>query len=234
MIWSSERKVQAGFALALACLAVIGVVSYLSVNRQTESERWVRHTGEVIRELQSLLAAMAEAEAAERGYVITGDETYLEPYRSSTQAISDGYQRLRNLTADNPRQQQQLDILDPLILKSLRDTLEADGHHVTAAEGGQAGIDAFLAARAGAEPYHVVIKDLGMPHVDGRKVASAVKSTAPEAVVLMLTGWGRRLVEQGDIPAHVDRVLSKPPRLRELRQALELSLDFGTSRGARS
>jgi hypothetical protein len=39
-------------------------------------------------------------------------------------------------------------------------------------------------------------------------------------MVLMLTGWGQRLVADGDIPAHVDRVLSKPPKLRELREAL--------------
>jgi hypothetical protein len=35
-----------------------------------------------------------------------------------------------------------------------------------------------------------------------------------------LTGWGQRLVAEGDIPPHVDRVLNKPPRLRELRAAL--------------
>ncbi|HWS65496.1 MAG TPA: hypothetical protein VEP70_03740, partial [Burkholderiales bacterium] len=38
--------------------------------------------------------------------------------------------------------------------------------------------------------------------------------------VIMLTGWGKRLLAENDIPAHVDRVLSKPPRLGELRAAL--------------
>jgi PAS domain S-box-containing protein len=109
---------------------------------------------------------------------------------------------------------------DPLVLKSLRDTLEADGHSVTVTDGGQAGIDAFLAARAQGNPFPVVITDLGMPYVDGRKVSSAVKTAAPETIVLLLTGWGQRLVADGDIPSHVDRVLSKPPKLRELREAL--------------
>ena len=36
----------------------------------------------------------------------------------------------------------------------------------------------------------------------------------------MLTGWGRRLIAENDVPAHVDRVLSKPPKLSELRNAL--------------
>ena len=64
---------------------------------------------------------------------------------------------------------------DPLMLKSLRDTLEVDGHFVVTANGGQAGIDAFRAARRPDETFDVVITDLGMPYVDGRKVASAVK-----------------------------------------------------------
>ena len=109
---------------------------------------------------------------------------------------------------------------DPLILESLRETLTSDGHGVTTADGGQAGIDTFLAARAQGNPFPVVITDLGMPYVDGRRVSSAIKTAAPETIVLMLTGWGQRLVAEGDIPPHVDHVLSKPPRLRALREAL--------------
>jgi PAS domain S-box-containing protein len=114
---------------------------------------------------------------------------------------------------------------DPMVLKSLRDTLEADGHGVTTADGGQAGIDAFLAARAQGNPFPVVITDLGMPYVDGRKVSSAIKTAAPETIVLLLTGWGQRLVGEGDIPPHVDHVLSKPPKLRAVREALARCLD---------
>ena len=109
---------------------------------------------------------------------------------------------------------------DPLVLKSLRDALEGDGHSVATADGGQAGIDAFLAARAQGDPFPVVITDLGMPYVDGRKVSNVVKTAAPGTSVFLLTGWGQRLVAEGDIPPHVDRVLSKPPKLRELREAL--------------
>jgi CheY-like chemotaxis protein len=114
---------------------------------------------------------------------------------------------------------------DPLVLESLRETLTADGHGVTTADGGQAGIDTFLAARAQGNPFPVVITDLGMPYVDGRRVSSAIKTAAPETIVLMLTGWGQRLVAEGDIPPHVDHVLSKPPKLRALREALAQCLD---------
>jgi CheY-like chemotaxis protein len=113
---------------------------------------------------------------------------------------------------------------DPLLLRSLRDALESDGHEVEAANGGQAGINRFVESHAEGRPFPVVITDLGMPHVDGRKVASTIKASVPETIVLMLTGWGRRLMAEGDIPPGVDEILSKPPRLVDLRAALSRSL----------
>ena len=56
--------------------------------------------------------------------------------------------------------------------------------------------------------------------MDGRRVAAAVKAAASETPVVMLTGWGRRLVAEDEIPPNVDLVLSKPPKLREVRDAL--------------
>ena len=109
---------------------------------------------------------------------------------------------------------------DPLLIKSLRDALETDGHIVTPANGGQSGIDTFQKANASGEIFDVVITDLGMPNVDGRRVATAIKQASPSTPVIMLTGWGQRLNTEGDIPQHVDRVLSKPPKLKELREAL--------------
>jgi signal transduction histidine kinase/ActR/RegA family two-component response regulator len=109
---------------------------------------------------------------------------------------------------------------DPLVLESLRATLESDGHRVTAADGGQAGLDSFAEMQQRGARFDVVITDLGMPHIDGRRVASAVKAASPSTPVVLLTGWGQRLVDEGDIPAHVDHVLNKPPKLRDLRAAL--------------
>jgi CheY-like chemotaxis protein len=109
---------------------------------------------------------------------------------------------------------------DPLLLKSLREILEADGHAITMASGGREGIETFTAACQRGEPFPVVITDLGMPYVDGRNVARAVKTLSSDTFVILLTGWGQRLVSQGDAPAHVDRVLSKPPKLKLLREAL--------------
>jgi len=109
---------------------------------------------------------------------------------------------------------------DPLLIKSLQDTLQEDGHQIAATHGGQAGIDAFAAALKRGEGLDVVITDLGMPYVDGRKVAASIKMLSATTPVILLTGWGQRLIAANDIPPHVDKLLSKPPRLHELRAAL--------------
>ncbi|HET6409402.1 MAG TPA: ATP-binding protein, partial [Chthoniobacteraceae bacterium] len=122
--------------------------------------------------------------------------------------------RLRLLVVDD----------DPLLLKSLRDALETDGHVITTCDGGQAGIDAFTTSLTNGQEFAAVITDLGMPYVDGRKVASAIKTASAKTPVIMLTGWGQRLAAEGDMPQHVDLVLGKPPKLRELREALATAL----------
>ncbi|MEO6079738.1 MAG: ATP-binding protein [Steroidobacteraceae bacterium] len=131
----------------------------------------------------------------------------MEPVLSGAVAVLNG---LQILIVDD----------DPVLLRSLRDTLEADRHHVVTASGGKEGVELFRDAVSRGQPFNVVITDLGMPYVDGRQVAKSIKSVAPTTPVIMLTGWGQRLIADGDIPPHVNLVLSKPPRLRELREAL--------------
>src|SRR5438105_2172344 len=94
------------------------------------------------------------------------------------------------------------------------------GHAVTSAIGGQEAIDRLQGGPAPQPRFSAVITDLGMPHVDGRQVASAVKAASPSTPVILLTGWGQKLAAEREIPLHVDQVLNKPPKLRELREAL--------------
>ncbi len=108
---------------------------------------------------------------------------------------------------------------DPLILRSLRDVLTGDGHSVVACPGGPEGLAAFTSAQARGDRFDAVITDLGMPQVDGRIVAAAVKA-AGNIPVILLTGWGQRMEEQAELPRHVDVILPKPPKLPDLRAAL--------------
>lgn len=109
---------------------------------------------------------------------------------------------------------------DPVIIESLTEVLRRDGHQVTSANGGAAGIEAFRSALHQYRKFDVVITDLGMPYVDGRAVAAAVKTASSATPVILLTGWGHRLQAENDRPAHVDRILNKPPKMEELRRTL--------------
>jgi signal transduction histidine kinase/ActR/RegA family two-component response regulator len=109
---------------------------------------------------------------------------------------------------------------DELLRQSMRAILEREGHSVSIAHGGRAGIESFSAAAQRGERFQVVITDLGMPHVDGRAVATAVKSVSPQTPVILLTGWGQHLRDGNDVPPDVDRMLNKPANLSELRAAL--------------
>jgi CheY-like chemotaxis protein len=111
---------------------------------------------------------------------------------------------------------------EPLLRELIKDILERDGHEVEVSDSGQSGLDEFRIARERGRPFDVVITDLGMPYLDGRQVAKMLKQESPATPVVMLTGWGALMKEDGNLPSHVDGVLSKPPRSSELRETLRL------------
>jgi signal transduction histidine kinase/CheY-like chemotaxis protein len=109
---------------------------------------------------------------------------------------------------------------DPIIIKALEDAFDGDGHVTVAATGGRTGLAKFTAAHGTDSSFTLVVTDLGMPDIDGRRVAEGVKLLSPQTPVIMLTGWGARMLAEKEVPPHVDRLLSKPPRLQELRVAI--------------
>jgi CheY-like chemotaxis protein len=109
---------------------------------------------------------------------------------------------------------------EPLLREILKETLQLNHHTVETADGGGTGLEMFYQARAEARPFDVVITDLGMPGVNGRQVAEAVKKSSPDTVVIMLTGWGNMLEANSQDTANVDALLSKPPKMNELLDTL--------------
>ena len=109
---------------------------------------------------------------------------------------------------------------DDLLRQSMRAILEREGHSVIAANGGRSGIEIFTTASERGERFQIVITDLGMPHIDGRAVAAAVKGVSPDTPVVLLTGWGQHLRDGNEMPLGVDYMLNKPANLSQLRAAL--------------
>lgn len=120
-------------------------------------------------------------------------------------------QRMRVLLVDD----------DPLILDSIAQVLDFDGHDVAVASNGRAALDCFAAALDTASPFDVVVTDLGMPLVSGIQVANEIRALSGTVRIILLTGWGERAREDSDFPATVNHLLAKPVRIHELRAALE-------------
>jgi len=125
-------------------------------------------------------------------------------------AVEPGVRPLRVLCVDD----------EPILRSVLIELFSADGHETSAADSGEMGLLMFRQAGVKGRPYDIVVTDLGMPHMDGRQLAQAVKRESPSTPIILLTGWGRIMQEDGDHPGEVDVVLSKPPRPNEMRQAL--------------
>jgi PAS domain S-box-containing protein len=106
---------------------------------------------------------------------------------------------------------------DPAVLNSTQVVLELDGHAVVAADGGSAGIEMLRQAKDRGQSFDVMVTDLGMPYVDGHEVARAAKELFPSTMVVLLTGWGRKMGDEDHQPDYVDCILPKPLDLDELR-----------------
>ncbi|MEG4805422.1 CHASE3 domain-containing protein [Microcoleus sp. ARI1-B5] len=105
---SLTRQITAGIGTALALLILNAATSYRNTLKLVENEAWVSHTHRVLTELEATLSTLKDAETGQRGYLLTGEERYLEPYRSAIARVNAQIGGLQQLTADNNRQQQRI------------------------------------------------------------------------------------------------------------------------------
>jgi PAS domain S-box-containing protein len=104
----SNRTVQAAFGTAIAVLLIVGAISYRGIAVSGASDMWVRHTHEVIENLQNLRLEMERVESSCRGFVLTGDENSLQTYRDAASRAEQIETNIRNMTVDNPSQQRSI------------------------------------------------------------------------------------------------------------------------------
>lgn len=102
--------------------------------------------------------------------------------------------------------------------QALDKVLSRDGHRVTVAVSGHAGLEHVERAHQESDPFGIVITDFQMDDLDGLAVAECVKCRSPNTAVILMTA---HLLPRGDHnPTNVDCVISKPPTLADLRSAL--------------
>ncbi|MGH6979627.1 MAG: CHASE3 domain-containing protein [Stellaceae bacterium] len=117
--WSLGRKLGAGFAVSGVILLVVALVGYRSTVSLIDNDEQVTHTREVQAGFAALISSLKDAETGQRGFIITGNPAYLEPYEGAIGDIRKTFDGLRQLTADNPAQQQHLTAMQPLIERKL-------------------------------------------------------------------------------------------------------------------
>ncbi len=124
----------------------------------------------------------------------------------------------------SPAQNRSLRILciddEPQVQELLKNCLTSLNHHVETASGGKQGVEMFRKAARENQPYEVVVTDLGMPDIDGRQVANTIKKEFHGTPIIMMTGWGTMMKEDGEAPPEVDALVGKPPRIKELNELL--------------
>src|SRR6266850_2898468 len=120
MKWKKERRlVFWGFLVAAGILVFVGWESYRNTARFAEASEWRKHTYEVLRNLDETVARLVDAETGQRGYLLTGDEAYFEPYSAAIKNIDQTIGNLKSLTSDNANQQKRIQILEPLVEQKL-------------------------------------------------------------------------------------------------------------------
>jgi methyl-accepting chemotaxis protein len=116
-----------GFTVSFVMLIVVGAVGYFSIVRVWNNTHELGATYAVIDRLSELISVLKDAETGQRGYLLTGNDTYLEPYRLADASIDNVIKQLRDLTADNPIQAHRLEQALPLIqskMAELKQTIE--------------------------------------------------------------------------------------------------------------
>ena len=114
-----DKRLIAGLVLGLVLLGISGLLSYVNTMRLIETSRWVGDTHAAIAQHDELLARLTEAETGMFGYVITGNEIFLQPYSASTNRIDALLNSLRRGHRDDHEKLKQIDELKLLVSKRL-------------------------------------------------------------------------------------------------------------------
>ena len=117
----------AGFALLVLLLIGNSLVTKRQLDVQVANDGWVLHTRQVLYELQQTETLLLDAETGQRGYLLTGALSYLEPYNRAITQVDGHIANLAHLTADNPTQQANIAQLSSFAHQKLDELTETVG-----------------------------------------------------------------------------------------------------------
>src|SRR5215472_7592475 len=114
-----DNSVLAGIGLVVALLVVNAGLAYRNTRQLLEDAGWVAHTQEVLDLTSDVLRSLVDAETGQRGFLITGQDEFLEPYQQALARLDQQVRALKDKTQDNPRQQDRIGELETLTAERL-------------------------------------------------------------------------------------------------------------------
>jgi signal transduction histidine kinase/DNA-binding response OmpR family regulator/CHASE3 domain sensor protein len=114
----------AGFLTAVLAVLLIAYFTDRALEARQQAAMSVTHTMQVLESAQQVLAAVGDAETGQRGFVLTNEDLYLEPYTRARASLPGQMRQLRDLTADNPQQRVRLDELEQMIKRKMDELAE--------------------------------------------------------------------------------------------------------------
>lgn len=110
-----KNNLRIGLGLSLLLLFISSLASYISITNLISSSKMVSHSNAVITDLDEIISTLKDAETGQRGYLLAGDEIFLQPYKGAKQQAVGLLEKVGNMTSDNPVQQRQVKKLKVII-----------------------------------------------------------------------------------------------------------------------
>ncbi|WP_026958862.1 CHASE3 domain-containing protein [Aliagarivorans taiwanensis] len=105
---SVQKKLLGSFAIPVLLMLLVSVSAYQNTQSMVEDNHWVAHTHKAIARAQELLSLVVDMETGKRGYLLTGNEAFLEPFHASLSVWDQKLAALSNQVSDNPAQVERL------------------------------------------------------------------------------------------------------------------------------
>jgi signal transduction histidine kinase/CHASE3 domain sensor protein len=219
-----DRAIISVYGLALIIFAAIAVVVFVYFGRFGEQTQWVHHTQQVLTRLEQVLGDVRDIQAGQRGYLIAGDERFLEHHYSALDTVDERLDELESFTEDNPEQQERIRELRPMVAAKIafvNQTIEL------ARAGDQEGARAMVASRHGKSLMDAIRRRVAALEEEERQLLQLrlrrAEATAWRTMVLILFGnaFGFAFLSIGTIL--LGRELNR-------RKRLEQELGFRTER----
>lgn len=248
-----RRKSSIGLLTFLAVLLVSAnaIIAYRSVAVLEHSQAWVQHTYQVIAQVEVIMGLEKDAETGERGFLITGDPRYLDPYNNAEQALPGELDLFQKLTSDNAFQQSHLAQLRSHL--TVRNQLLE--HAINLRRGGSSMVEAALAVTEQGKSEMDILRSLGKQMqseeykllgfrlIEARQADIRTRITVGLATlldVILLIIMARYLYRERELRHKTelqaselreanDRIIASTAEIRELNETLELRVKQRTS-----